>query len=86
LFGVIIVAFGLYLYGMLSTVSFALARRSTEVAIREAVSETAALEGTYLALSEGLTIDVGTTLGLTTPKAIAYAHEGAASTAVALAR
>lgn len=83
---IIIAAFGLYLYGMLSTVTFALSRRTTEAAIRETVSETATLEGTYLALSEGLTVEVGAELGLTTPKIVAYAHEGGVGSAVALAR
>ncbi len=76
LFMVIVLAFGLYLYAMLSTVSLALHRRTIEVAIRDTVSATATLEGTYLSLTEGLTPETGASLGLTTPKAVAYAREG----------
>lgn len=78
---VIFFAFALYLYSMLSTVSFALHRRSTEAQIRDTLSETAELEGAYLALSESITLETGKELGLGAPRTVAYARETAVTTA-----
>lgn len=84
LLGFVFIAFALYLYAMLSTVSLALARRSTEVAIRDVSSETASLEETYLALSQNLTLASQPDLGLVLPKTVAYARGGSGA-AVAFA-
>jgi hypothetical protein len=83
LFILIGLSFSLYLFGMLSTVSSALHRRTIEASIRDLVSQTASLEGQYLALTQNLTLESEPSLGLSIPRTVAYAHESSAP-AVAL--
>lgn len=70
---IVLFAVAFYMYGMLSTVSYALAKRNTEAQIRDVVAETASLEGKYLALSGSLTVATSADIGLHVPKHISFA-------------
>ncbi len=80
---VVLTAVALYMYGMLSTVSYALTKRNTEAKIRDVVAETASLEGKYLALSGSLTVATSSDLGLQVPKHISFAKVATESLALA---